>query len=119
MPVTAVSESIFQTKVGTEHTLTSVVSAGVFVLNTSVQSMIANDMVTFRVKSVVMSAQPLGLVYRATYQHSMSYDPIKSSVPITSMYRADFTLECNSSGAASSGVGSNGPVIAWRVDNVS
>ena len=118
MPVTVASEGLIQTKVGTEHVITSADSSGVYVWTVDARSTVLGDVFTLRVKEQVRSGSGLGAVYLATYANCL-FAPIIKSIPLTSVYSAaEFTVEVTSSGASGSGTGSNGPPLNWRLDNV-
>ena len=118
MPVTVASEGLIQTKVGTEHTLSTANSAGVYVWTVDARSVVAGDVWLLRVREQVRSGSGLGVAYMATYANCL-FAPIIKSIPLTMVYSAsEFTVEVTSSGASGSGVGSNGPPFNWRLDNV-
>ena len=118
MPVSVVSESLLQTKVATEHVLMTTNSGGVFIYHSDCTSFVLGDAMILRAKTVIQSAYPQTLLYFATYTNCQ-FEPLKSSVPVVTAYPAQFTMECTSSGVTSlTGTGSNGPVIAWRIDNI-
>ena len=118
MPVTVASEGLIQTKVGTEHTLTSANSAGVYVWTIDARSLVLGDVLMLRMKEQVRSGSGLGVAYLATFANCLSM-PILKSIPLTMAYSAsEFTVECSSSGVSGSGTGSNGPQMHWRLDNV-
>ena len=117
MPVTVASQSILQTRVGTEHLLTTVYSAGVYVYTTDATSFVAGDHMTLRMTEAVRSGDPLRLAYMASYANCQT-TLLKASIPLVTAYQAQFTANCTSSGVSSSGTGSNGPQIIWRVLNV-
>lgn len=116
--ITVASEGLLQTKVGTEHIITTVHSPGVFIWSVDARSMIAGDVIFLRIKESIRAGTALQNLFTATYANSQS-EPIIQSLPIVQAYSASqFTIECGSSGAASSGTGSNGPILNWRVDNI-
>ena len=118
MPVSVVSENVLLTKVGTEHVLMTTNSGGVFVYHTDCTSFVLGDAVSLRAKTVIQSAYPQTLLYFATYVNCQ-FELLKSSIPIVTAYPSQYTMECTSSGVTSlTGTGSNGPVIAWRIDNI-
>ena len=118
MPVAVVSESLLHTKVETEHVLMTTNSGGVFVFHTDCTSFVLGDAVNLRAKTIVQSAYAQTTLYFATYVNCQ-FEPLKSSIPVVAAYPAQFTIECTSSGVTSlTGIGSNGPVIAWRIDNI-
>jgi len=118
MPVSVVSESLLQTKVGTEHVLMTTNSGGVFVLHTYCGSFVLGDAVEFHAHVAVQSGYAQTLLYFATYANCQ-FEPVKSSIPVVAAYPAQFMIKCTSAGVTSlTGIGSNGPAIAWRIDNI-
>ena len=118
MPVTVTSQGTLQTKVGTEHVITNVISAGVYVWRINASSFVLGDIVTFRQYQSVRSGEPFVLEQLATYV-SCQAAPVLFSVPLISVNTAYFSVYCDSAGVSSlTGTGSNGPQISWRVDNV-
>ena len=117
MAIIVASLGIIQTLVGTEHVLTAINSAGVYVYTTDITSFVAGDHMTLRITEAMRSGDPLRLIYLASYANCQT-TLLKASVPLVTAYQAQFTANCTSSGVSSSGAGSNGPQIIWRVLNV-
>lgn len=117
MSVTVVSQSIFQTLVGTEHQLLRIDSSGVYQFLVSAQSHVLGDVAHFAMRTVPLSGETLQTIYQPTLANCYS-EPIWVSPPIVSMYRTEFTVHVTSSGLSGSGTGSNGPPYAWRVDKI-
>jgi hypothetical protein len=117
MAVSVVSESIFQTKVGTEHVLMTVTSAGVFGFMINVGSHVLGDVAVLRIKTAVISGEALDVVFKPTLANCHS-EPVIIVPPTISAYQIQYTVEVMSSGLSGSGVGSNGPPYAWRIDKV-
>lgn len=117
MAITVVSASIFQTKVGTEHQFVRVDSSGVYQFTVSAQSHVLGDVAHFAMRTVPLSGEALQTIYQPTLANCYS-EPIWVSPPIVSPYQTEFTVQVTSSGVTGSGVGSNGPPYAWRVDKI-
>jgi hypothetical protein len=66
---------------GTEHTLTTQIDAGVYVLVVDTSNMVDGDIVTFRIKTKYATGGTSRLAFLATYAHAQG-KPNKYSVPI-------------------------------------
>lgn len=117
MAITVVSQSIFQTKVATEHQLLRVDSSGVYQFLVSAQSHVLGDVARFAIRTVSISGETLQTIYQPTLANCYS-EPVWVSPPIVSPYQSEFAVQVTSSGVTGSGVGSNGPPYAWRVDKI-
>lgn len=77
---------------GTEQTLTTDISARVFMLILDTTNMVNDDEIEIRFKAKVLTAGTAKLVYYAVYKHAQA-DAIKVSPPVPSLYSCTVTLK--------------------------
>lgn len=80
--------------VGTEHTLTTQTTSGVYVLVVNCQSLAAGDTVELRLKMKTASFSGSQTVYKAVYSGAQgSDDLVKISLPLPITHQLDATLK--------------------------
>lgn len=111
---TSVQASGTQTAtITTEHTLSSPNVAGVFTLEVDTNAMVAGDILTLRVKQMVLSGGTARTVYAQTFYGAQpTDDKIKASLPISNAHTdagaTTFTL------TQDAGTGRAFPWVIWK-----
>lgn len=78
--------------VTTEHTLTTITTAGTYVLTVDLNAMALGDYLTLRAKVKVRSTGTTRTVYLGTYAHTQE-ELVAVSIPIPTVSECVFTLE--------------------------
>lgn len=81
MAVTSANSGSQTATIGTEHTLATETTAGVYVLVVDTGNMVDGDKVELRLKTKARSGDTSRLAYRGTYRH-VQLDPNKYSIPV-------------------------------------
>lgn len=76
----------------TEHTLATETSPNVYILAVNLSNMVADDIVTLRIKTKVLSGGSHALAFTATFSGAQPVDVVYSE-PVPSVHSAQFTLE--------------------------
>lgn len=76
----------------TEHTLTTITTAGTYVLSVDMNNMALGDKLTLRAKMKVRSTGTTRTVFTGTYAH-VQENPVAISIPIPTVSECVFTLE--------------------------
>lgn len=92
MALTVVGEADQVATVGTEHTLDTETTSGVFQLRVDTKNMVNGDVVEIRMKTKVRTGGTSGQEEFATYANVQS-DPIKKSIPVESDVELICTLK--------------------------
>jgi hypothetical protein len=93
MALTSLQNGTQTATIGTEHTLGSaVVAAGTFMLSVNTTNMANGDVLEICAKTKVLTGGAEAVYMLATYAHAQG-DPVKTSIPIPSLYSLTFTLK--------------------------
>lgn len=91
--------------IDTEHTLTTITDAGVYVLTVDINNMVLGDTLELRAKLKVRSTGTTRELYFATYAHAPT-QPVVASIPVTTISECVFTLKQT---------GGTGRAFPWEV----
>lgn len=92
MALNIVGEADQVATVGTEHTLDTETTSGVFQLRVDTKNMVLGDEVEIRMKTKVRTGGTSGQEHYAVYKHNQT-DPIKKSIPVESDVELICTLK--------------------------
>ena len=77
--------------IGTEHSLATITVARTLTLYVDTANMVNGDELELRVTKRVLVGGTNRLAYMASYAHIQA-EPIKQSIPVISLFNAEFTL---------------------------
>ena len=81
MAVSIAAEGSQTAVISTEHTLTTITTAGTYVLVVDLANLVNGDAVELRIKTKLTSGDTSQLAYVASYQHAQSEDNVYS-IPV-------------------------------------